>query len=294
MNTKQLRPAFRKLSMEALCVRQLMASDIAMIRPQEDLAGIASEEASKGEFIGNPLSVPYAKGVKIGIDLIPGLNAQGINNDPWISNQSLDIDRDGYVTSLDALVLANDLNNPDAVYEKALDVNADGFVSSLDCLVVINFINNHSSQHVFGGGSFRIISDWTEPIEETTEQDEEAGRAAIDFISELIHVKREDLVLERVSRVDWSNTSLGLGRVAFQAITPGYQAFVRHGDILHEVRSSLKGVRAYGGYKLIVDQSQIAAPAKSNGSVWSDDDSSLASLEGAIDSIASHVRIGTR
>jgi len=300
MNTPPSKSYFRKMNMEALCTRQLMAADIAMTQPLEGLVGIATEEAFRGEMISNPVRDPYAKGVKIDIDFTPGLNGQVVNNDQQIATRKLDIDRDDYVTSLDALILANDLNNPYAVYEKALDVNADGFVSSLDCLAVINlinFINFHNSQLVVGVESPMGISDWPEPIEDTTEkakQDQEAGRAAIDFISALFHVKREDLVLERVSRVAWSDTSLGLGRMGFQAITFGHRALVRHGGILHEVRSSSKEDQAYGGYKLIGVQSQNEDPTGTNGSAGMADDSNLDSVEDSINSITSHTRIWTR
>ena len=155
MNTSKSSSAFRKLSIERLCTRQLMAADIAI---SQHLESFSAEDAPRVEMISPPREDPCTRGVKLDFGLNQGLAGQPMNNDQQIVNRKLDFDRDGYVTSLDALILVNDLNTEGAVYEKALDVNDDGIVSSLDCLAVINFINLHNSQRVVGGEGSKFIN----------------------------------------------------------------------------------------------------------------------------------------
>jgi hypothetical protein len=68
---------------------------------------------------------------------------------------SLDVDRDGHLTPLDALLVANFLNTsttapaPDDTHPwqnpaNALDVNDDGLVTALDELLVVNELNQRN------------------------------------------------------------------------------------------------------------------------------------------------------
>ena len=76
---------------------------------------------------------------------------------------NLDVNNDGFITPLDALIIINDLNSlgprllpnppipPDPVY--FIDVNGDGFVTPLDALIIINYLNSLSTMSGFGMAS---------------------------------------------------------------------------------------------------------------------------------------------
>ncbi|HEX5104309.1 MAG TPA: dockerin type I domain-containing protein, partial [Pirellulaceae bacterium] len=61
----------------------------------------------------------------------------------------LDVNRDGYVSPLDALMIINELNSrgehrllsQDLQVAGATDTNGDGYVTPLDALLVINYLN---------------------------------------------------------------------------------------------------------------------------------------------------------
>ncbi|MGM0486151.1 MAG: S8 family serine peptidase [Planctomycetota bacterium] len=70
------------------------------------------------------------------------------------SLESEDVNADGFVTPLDALVVINHLNNGDTTLSSTssgevnprLDVNHDSFVSSIDALLVISHLNGNQSE----------------------------------------------------------------------------------------------------------------------------------------------------
>ena len=282
MSFAKPRSAFRKLRVETLCTRQLMAADIAVFPP---FVGVCHEDRPTVEIISHAHSNPYMKASMFEIDLDQGLSWQVVDEDQQIETLEMDVNRDGHVSPLDALVLVNHLNTEGSVYENALDVNDDGIVSSKDCLAVIHFLNRNESQHMAGGECSPDQWTWSPRNQQTIDnpqQDHDVGRSAVDFISKLINVKREDLVLERVNQVDWPDSGLGLGGLAYFVITPGHQVIVRHGSVLHEVRSSTRGYPVYGGYELIRDHLQDEEASEC---AWMNEFPSLEALEDAMDSI---------
>jgi len=73
---------------------------------------------------------------------------------------ALDVDDDGSVTALDALLVINYLNSfgigpadtpPPAGSPNFVDVNGDRFITPLDALIIINFLNDIQSQGGFPG-----------------------------------------------------------------------------------------------------------------------------------------------
>ena len=72
---------------------------------------------------------------------------------PWQNKQMPeDVDNDGFIVPLDALLVINDLNNvgaralpnppePPNVPPPFIDVNGDDFVSPVDALMIINYLN---------------------------------------------------------------------------------------------------------------------------------------------------------
>ncbi len=69
-------------------------------------------------------------------------------------SEAEDVDNDGWITPLDALLVINDLNNrgardltdTDERPEHLIDVNGDDYVSAVDALLVINRLNSSSTQ----------------------------------------------------------------------------------------------------------------------------------------------------
>lgn len=79
---------------------------------------------------------------------------------------SLDVNNDGFVTPLDALIILNELNAPPPRGPRVLpspptppdpvfyfDVNGDGAITALDALIVINYLNSLSSSSSMGSSS---------------------------------------------------------------------------------------------------------------------------------------------
>ncbi len=58
--------------------------------------------------------------------------------------EPLDVNADGHVSPLDALMVANELNGYGESNDR-LDVNSDGIVSPIDMLLIVNAINDHQS-----------------------------------------------------------------------------------------------------------------------------------------------------
>ncbi len=79
---------------------------------------------------------------------LPGAEGPGssVGEEAW---KMLDVDRDGFVLPLDALLIVNDLNGQRAAVPNGatsadayqLDVTGDGYVSPLDALWVLNYLN---------------------------------------------------------------------------------------------------------------------------------------------------------
>jgi hypothetical protein len=65
------------------------------------------------------------------------------------SREELDVNNDGYITALDALIVINELNTKGAMRLTGtgsgpfVDVDADGYMSPSDSLRVINWLNSH-------------------------------------------------------------------------------------------------------------------------------------------------------
>ena len=74
--------------------------------------------------------------------------------------EPLDVNDDGFVSPIDALLVINHLNSGDnfpsggAQYGARLDVNRDTFVSPMDALLIINRLNKHGEGEGEGEGSF--------------------------------------------------------------------------------------------------------------------------------------------
>src|SRR5207247_4664153 len=77
---------------------------------------------------------------------------------------ALDVNGDGHVSSIDALLIINRLNSPTLTQSLAattnespyLDTNGDGVVSSIDALLVINALNSGLGGE--GEGSITIVA----------------------------------------------------------------------------------------------------------------------------------------
>ena len=82
--------------------------------------------------------------------------------------QPLDVNRDGFVSPLDVLVIINQLNLLEArtalVFHNQYDVNQDGFLSPIDALLVINYLNR-SIQNSNGEGEGWQIDGVSVPAE---------------------------------------------------------------------------------------------------------------------------------
>jgi hypothetical protein len=75
----------------------------------------------------------------------------------------MDVNRDGAVTSMDALLIINYVNRHGALEvskgaPRHFDVNRDGWVSSLDALVIINYLNRQGSGPVKKKEQAQVIS----------------------------------------------------------------------------------------------------------------------------------------
>ena len=86
-----------------------------------------------------------------------------------------------------------------------------------------------------------------------------------------------------MSQVTWPDSGLGLGGIAAQVITPGFQSIVRYGGKLYEVRSTLSGGQVYGGYERVNDHLKND---EASWCPWMFDVASLDALEEAIDTMA--------
>ena len=82
-----------------------------------------------------------------------GLSIQILGDAPPEMESPLDINADGSITALDALLVINDLNEHgahaigggaegEAIAYSRLDVNGDSYVSAIDALAVINYLNH--------------------------------------------------------------------------------------------------------------------------------------------------------
>jgi hypothetical protein len=133
----------RKAGVESLESRQLLAGDLGSVPPESDpdITDVATLVSSDPTA---PLSIAT----------------------PVVAHNSLDVNRDETITSLDALMVINflnsqstfegefsrDPNNPDSNSDQ-LDVNRDGWVSAVDALMIINAMNQAEANNLRGGCS---------------------------------------------------------------------------------------------------------------------------------------------
>jgi hypothetical protein len=118
--------------------------------------------------------------------------------------QPLDVDEDGWVAPLDALLVINDLNRSgprslsetDDRPEHLIDVNEDGFVSAIDALLVINHLNASSAFAVAANGVGNLLGDQPEErsSKETPAPSLEALRYRLAVAAALDQLDREDTV----------------------------------------------------------------------------------------------------
>lgn len=112
-----------------------------------------------------------------------------INGNPYTNGlNNLDVNRDGFVSPIDALQVVNYLNDPRNPTTLSLpapgtppfiDVNGDGTVSPIDALLVINHLNEvaggsgegESGFAAFGSGQSSVLaSDWAPGLESMVDQ----------------------------------------------------------------------------------------------------------------------------
>ncbi|MEO8498358.1 MAG: dockerin type I domain-containing protein, partial [Planctomycetota bacterium] len=79
----------------------------------------------------------------------------------------LDVNRDGFITPLDALIVINRINERGSQpvftgVERLLDVNGDGTIAPVDVLAVINYLNEHRFNNAEGEGSSTFTTVTTE------------------------------------------------------------------------------------------------------------------------------------
>ncbi len=109
----------RSLRLETLETRQLLASDAISLVPTDSVVEMQDQRVVSEPLLQNPA-------------------------------QRYDVNNDGIVTVVDALIVINSLNrndirelpldNPQAVQRPFTDVSGDGVVTSIDALQVINFL----------------------------------------------------------------------------------------------------------------------------------------------------------
>jgi hypothetical protein len=114
-------------------------------RPLVPNAGQVSLRVTATDSGASPLSVAAEFSISVTPYLFPWQNA----------DQSADVDGNGTVVPLDALLLINWINSngsgvplnlyPDPAAPLFLDVSGDNYVAPLDVLLVINFLNQHPS-----------------------------------------------------------------------------------------------------------------------------------------------------
>lgn len=108
-----------------------------------------------------------------------------------------------------------------------------------------------------------IESDGT--IREMSEGDREAGVSAAEYLSEQLSVDVEDIEIDSVRSVDWSDTSIGCpqpDQAYGQVITPGHKVTLRHEGQIHVVHEA-------NGRALICDKTKRVADVTANAEfVW--------------------------
>ena len=161
--------------------------------------------ADSGRQLGTaPILTRTLSGELPAVDL-----AFGIDQSPWLNaSNSEDIDGDGVVSPLDALLIINDLNangarelpvpTPSFLPPPFLDSSGDGWVTSIDALRVINLLNAGASAE----GESLALDVPAEPTETVDSTDLKASLNQIDSIqveSEIdyrYHCQAVDLTLE--------------------------------------------------------------------------------------------------
>lgn len=137
----------------------------------------------------------------------------GLDLPPWLnSSNSEDINGDGLVTPIDALVIINDLNQngarelsppTDSVSPPPyLDSSGDGWVTSLDALRVINLLNAQANAESESGGE----AEWTGLANFSDSVDNESS---VEIVSEtavsmesMIQVELENVYLYHCQAID--------------------------------------------------------------------------------------------
>ncbi|QDV22465.1 DVUA0089 family protein [Aureliella helgolandensis] len=122
----------------------VQADGTVLFTPATDFTGTATFSYSFQDNVGTPSNVATVS--------IQVLNSKWQN-----PSENLDVNADGFVAPIDALLIINYLNagresylpDTDVVPPPYLDVNGDEFVAPVDVLLIINFLNNQS----LGGGA---------------------------------------------------------------------------------------------------------------------------------------------
>ena len=155
--------------------------DVAPIDPKFTAAGQSPQVVATGNFDGIGPSddfavAHFAFGVTAYFNGFPSqpqtlsLNTTAATPDPSMLVpdsyvESFDVDKDGYVVPLDALLVINALNvnGPRAVGSDAvdslqrLDTSGDGFLSPVDALLVINSLSSRTEPIISPGSSGRAV-----------------------------------------------------------------------------------------------------------------------------------------
>jgi hypothetical protein len=173
------------------------------------------------------------------VDPNSGTTGGGNPGDP------LDVNYDGFISPIDALLVVNHLNRGGAPLSSRLDVNRDRFVSPIDALLVVNYLNRRDGSGE-GEGSYSLLdaasgdSSTTAPTSPTSPDLLDAPQwwTALDVMSPAASFDRALLpagVVRTPAAVDTAaNWQLRVGQSAITSETPSVAA-----DVVDEPWESL-------------------------------------------------------
>jgi VCBS repeat-containing protein len=137
----------------------ILGNGIVRYTPAANFVGIGSFQYFLSDTNGIPSNL-----ATVTVRVVSSLNQNPTNR--------FDVDNDGFVSPIDALILINDINkNGDRVLPANaprppyLDVDGDGSLSPLDVLSVVNFINDQGNSGSEGEGEGMQSLGWFETVE---------------------------------------------------------------------------------------------------------------------------------
>ena len=128
-----------------------------------------------------------------------------------------DVDDDGSLTPLDALVVINDLNRSDdssRTENRFHDVDDDSQVTPLDALILINAINVQSTGSSTARGQSAAIANATSPVRVRVELETQAAETELDIRVDKAPVSSSfDVILSDIALGQLTTDARGRGRL---------------------------------------------------------------------------------